>query len=151
MNGADQYTVARVSHILLGEQAWFQRIAGETLDRDIWRAMSIAQLREMHQTHERTYERLLGSDLDRIVSYQRFTGEKYQSSVSDIVLHLVTHGAHHRGQVAAHVAANGRPASEHRLRAVLHRERTVKLCVSVPLWPVTATPRALRRVRVRGT
>ena len=107
MNGADQYTVARVSHILLGEQAWFQRIAGETPDRDIWRAMSIAQLREMHQTHEQSYERLLGSDLDRIVRYQRVTGEKYQSSVSDIVLHLITHGAHHRGQVAAHVAANG--------------------------------------------
>jgi uncharacterized damage-inducible protein DinB len=104
-NGSDEYIVKRISHVLLGEQAWFQRIAGEPPDRDIWRAMSAAQLREMHRKHEGIYTRLLDDDLERVIQYQRFTGEKYQSSIADIVLHLVTHGAHHRGQVAAHLAA----------------------------------------------
>jgi len=30
---------------------------------DIWGAMSVEQLREMHERRERKYERLLGSDL----------------------------------------------------------------------------------------
>jgi uncharacterized damage-inducible protein DinB len=103
---SDEYVARRVSHILLGEQAWFQRIAGEQPDRDIWRMMSVEQLRAMHGKHEGIYESVLSGDLDRIITYQRFTGEKYQSSISDVVLHLVTHGAHHRGQVAAHIAAS---------------------------------------------
>jgi uncharacterized damage-inducible protein DinB len=106
-SNADDYVVKRISHILLGEQAWFQRIAGEAPDRDIWRAMIVEQLRAMQTKHEAVYESLLSGDLDRVISYQRVTGEKYQSSVSDILLHLVTHGAHHRGQVAAHIATTG--------------------------------------------
>jgi uncharacterized damage-inducible protein DinB len=106
-NASDHYVVTRISHILLGEQAWFQRIAGEPLDHDIWRAMTVDQLRAMHRRHEEIYNALLQSDLDRIIGYQRFTGEKYQSSISDIVLHLATHGAHHRGQLAAHIGARG--------------------------------------------
>ena len=103
---SNEYVVKRISHILLGEQAWFQRLSGEAPDRDIWRAMTIGQLREMQTRHESIYDALLKDDLNREVRYQRFTGEKYRSSVSDILLHLITHGAHHRGQVAAHVAAN---------------------------------------------
>src|SRR5438034_8234349 len=33
---ADEYLLTRMSHILLGEQAWFQRILGKEPDRKIW-------------------------------------------------------------------------------------------------------------------
>ena len=32
---SDEYLVTRMSHILLGEQAWLQRIVGEEPDRNI--------------------------------------------------------------------------------------------------------------------
>jgi uncharacterized damage-inducible protein DinB len=105
---ADEYIAKRISHVLLGEQAWFQRLAGEEPDRDIWRTMEVEQMKEMHRKHARTYERLLGDNLDRTIDYVRFSGEEYRSSVSEILLHLVTHGAHHRGQIAAHLGAMGR-------------------------------------------
>jgi uncharacterized damage-inducible protein DinB len=37
----------------------------------------------------------------------RFTGEKYRSPISDILVHLSHHGAHHRGQMAMHISAEG--------------------------------------------
>ena len=69
--------------------------------------MPIPRLLEVNTDHRRTITRLLGEDLGRIVSYRRFTGEAYQSPVRDILLHLVLHGGHHRGQMATHVSGRG--------------------------------------------
>jgi uncharacterized damage-inducible protein DinB len=103
----DEWLWRRLSHIMLGERAWFQRIHGEEPGRDIWTLLSIAQLEEISARHERVYQTLLRDDLARIVAYQRFTGERHQSPVSDILLHLTLHGAHHRGQMASHASARG--------------------------------------------
>jgi uncharacterized damage-inducible protein DinB len=105
----DEYLLTRLSHILLGEQAWFERIAGVTVDRDVWRTMTVPQLRQMQAEHTAIYQQLLADDLDRLTAYQRFTGEEYQSPVSDILLHLTLHGAHHRGQMATYVSKQGKP------------------------------------------
>lgn len=97
----------RMSHILHGERAWFQRIAGREPDREIWNTLNVTELREILDHHERTYSALLQGDLQRVVAYTRFTGERYASPIADILAHLVTHGAHHRGQLAARVAGTG--------------------------------------------
>jgi uncharacterized damage-inducible protein DinB len=104
---SDEYLVTRLSHILHGERAWLRRVAGEEPDRDIWSPMTIPHLLEVHGDHRTVIARLLGEDLGRVVSYRRFTGEAYQSSVNDILLHLVLHGSHHRGQMATHASAQG--------------------------------------------
>jgi uncharacterized damage-inducible protein DinB len=104
---SDEYFVRRLSHILHGERAWLQRVAGEEPDRDVWALMTIPRLVEVLAHHRTVITRLLGEDLGRIVSYRRFTGEAYQSPISDILLHLVLHGAHHRGQIATHASAQG--------------------------------------------
>jgi uncharacterized damage-inducible protein DinB len=96
-----------LSHILHGERAWLQRVAGEEPDRDIWSPMTIPRLLEVHGDHRKAMAGLLGEDLGRIVSYRRFTGEVYQSPVRDILLHLVLHGGHHRGQMATHASGLG--------------------------------------------
>ena len=106
----DQYLLMRMGHILLGEQAWFQRVAGEEPDRNIWRLMIIPELREMHQLHRGVYRNLLsGGDesLERRLAYKRFTGEEYQSPVADILIHLGAHAVHHRGQMATYVSSKG--------------------------------------------
>jgi uncharacterized damage-inducible protein DinB len=104
---SDEYLLKRISHILLGEEAWFQRLSGEEPDRDIWKVMAISGLLELQGEHRGVYANLLGGDLDRIIAYRRFTGEVYQSPVADILLHLVLHGAHHRGQMSTDASAKG--------------------------------------------
>jgi uncharacterized damage-inducible protein DinB len=56
-----------------------------------------------------TYRQLIGSRLPDVVHFRRATGEEYHATVADIIYHLVTHGYHHRGQLAAYYARAGVP------------------------------------------
>ena len=47
------------------------------------------------------------ADLAEPVSYQNSKGETWSSRKDDILMHLITHSAYHRGQVAATVRATG--------------------------------------------
>ena len=69
--------------------------------------MAISQLRDKQREHQRVYAEFLNGDLGRVIDYTRFTGERYQSPVSDILLHLTLHGTHHRGQMAINVSGKG--------------------------------------------
>jgi len=104
---ADEFLVTRMTHILLGEEAWFQRIAGAAVDPTLWSVVRFDEMRERLARHRDTYESLLRTDLSRVVDYVRFTGEKYRSPVADVLVHLSHHGAHHRGQMATHISARG--------------------------------------------
>ena len=104
---SDEWLRRRLSHILLGERAWFQRIRGEEPGREIWSLLTIPQLEDLSAAHEQIFTGLLDGDVGRVVPFQRFTGERYQSPVGDILLHLTLHGAHHRGQMAAYASAAG--------------------------------------------
>ena len=100
----DEYLRKMISHILLGEQAWFQRISAQPVDKDVFRLLNNEQLRALWKTHEKLYEEVLAGDLERVIAYTRFNGDQFQSSISDILMHLVTHGSHHRGQLATHAS-----------------------------------------------
>lgn len=103
----DEYARARISHVLLSERAWFERIAGEEPGSDIWKVLSDAELVELHERNGRVYSGLLDGDTRAIVTFERFSGERGHVSVGDIIVHLVTHGAHHRGQLSRHFASSG--------------------------------------------
>jgi uncharacterized damage-inducible protein DinB len=103
----DEFLVKRMSHILLGEDAWFRRTASVDVDRNVWSALTFDQMRERLEQHRNVYDSLLRRDLSRMVDYVRFTGEKYRSPISDILVHLSHHGAHHRGQMATYISAQG--------------------------------------------
>jgi uncharacterized damage-inducible protein DinB len=103
----DEYLLQRMSHILLGEQAWFQRLDGADPDPSLWNLMTIPQLRDKQKEHQQIYARVLNGDLNRVVGYTRFTGERYQSPVADILVHLALHGTHHRGQMAINASGKG--------------------------------------------
>lgn len=49
------------------------------------------------------FRRLIGSRLPDVIHFRRGTGEEYDARVEDIIHHLLTHGYHHRGQLAAHL------------------------------------------------
>jgi len=103
----DEYLLKMMTHILLGEQAWFQQIEGVEVKREIWTPKPITELQEIHRQHTGRYSALLQQDLGRIIAYQRFSGDRYQSPISDILTHLCLHGTHHRGQMATYAARNG--------------------------------------------
>ena len=104
---SDQFLLERISHILSGEDVWFRRIARLPVDANVWSVLTFDQMRERLAQHRDVYDSLLSGDVARVVDYTRFTGEKYRSPISDILVHLSHHGAHHRGQMATHISAQG--------------------------------------------
>ena len=63
----DEFVFARMNHILLGEEAWFSRIAGKEPNREIWRIMNVLQLHEQLENNRETYRRIFSENLDRII------------------------------------------------------------------------------------
>ncbi len=100
----DKYLTKMMSHILLSEQAWFQRIFDQEIDQNIWQILSLKHLTDFQEEHREIYYQLLEQDIGRVISFQRFSGDSGSSSLGDILLHLCTHGQHHRGQMSKYAS-----------------------------------------------
>ena len=98
-----------LSHVIFGERVWFERIAGEQATRATFLDLGKDELLRGLEENRRTYRALIASRLDDVIHFTRASGEAYHARVVDIVLHLLTHGYHHRGQLAAHYARAGGP------------------------------------------
>ena len=98
-----------LAHIVLSERVWFERIAGQQVTTTTSPVLAKEELLRGLAENVATYHQLIGSRLPDMVHFRRATGEEYHATVADIIYHLVTHGYHHRGQLAAHYARAGVP------------------------------------------
>lgn len=103
----DEYLTRTISHIYCAERIWFQRIHNETLDTDVFATLPKAELEAIARHTEARYAQALTADLSHVLQYRRLNGEPMESTLLDILHHLITHGAHHRGQMARHVSQAG--------------------------------------------
>lgn len=99
----DEYLVKMLGHIAQGERAWFQRLFGEVLDREVWKPLTLPQVRAELERNAQSYADLLSKDVSRRIEYVRGNGDTGSARVEDILLHLSTHGCDHRAQLAAHL------------------------------------------------
>ena len=92
------------AHIAGSQQMWFKRIKGESLDDiEIWPTYGLADALQHLKTLNQQWKQLIGGNknkLDRIISYTNSKGTPYESSLSDILFHVIIHGQHHRAQIA---------------------------------------------------
>jgi uncharacterized damage-inducible protein DinB len=106
----EPYCQKMLSHILLAEEVWLGRIL-EKPYRHPWAALlPVDEMRSMREAHRAGWERLLAGaqgPLDRVISYRTFAGGDMSSSLIDSFLHVCSHGAYHRGQIAAQAARAG--------------------------------------------
>jgi uncharacterized damage-inducible protein DinB len=105
---SDVYCLKMLSHILLAERAWLQRLGGSAADRDTWETASAGELQGLMRENESRWPAVLATDHSRICKYRRLNGEPAENPVADILTHVCTHGMYHRGQVAAQAARIGR-------------------------------------------
>ena len=96
-----------LAHLMVGERVWFERIAGQQISTTMFPLMEKDALLRGFAENAETFRGLIGSDLNVVVQFRRGTGEEYQARVEDIIHHLLTHGYHHRGQLAALYARSG--------------------------------------------
>ena len=98
-----------LAHIMLSERVWFERIAGQQVTTTTFSVLTKDDLLRGFAENVATYRQLIGSRLPDVVHFRRASGEEYHATVADIIYHLVTHGYHHRGQLATHYSRAGVP------------------------------------------
>jgi len=96
-----------LAHLMVGERVWFERVAGQLRTTTMFPLMSKDELIRGFMENAETFRQLMGSRLGDVIHFRRGTGEEYHARVEDIIHHLLTHGYHHRGQLAAHYARSG--------------------------------------------
>lgn len=93
------------AHIVGTERVWYLRLQKEDWHgQKVWPTMSIdacASLAKENAAAFTSYlDRLTEADFRTPIAYTSSQGDSFVSTVGDILIHVATHGVHHRGQIA---------------------------------------------------
>jgi len=89
------------AHILTTEALWLSRLRGEDYVRNAFLEVPLQDMSAKNDAHQAAYRDIAAGDIHRRVDYQMINGTPMNSKVQDMVLHAITHGFHHRGQISA--------------------------------------------------
>lgn len=93
-----------LSHLLLGEKIWLQRLKSEKYDNNFWQKINPAGCILLTEQNEKQIGEYLSSlsenDFERKVTYTNSLGIEYINTIEEILTHLSHHSAYHRGQIA---------------------------------------------------
>lgn len=116
-------SVALLSHIVAAEWLWLGRMAHDVKKVAVWPSLTLNQcadeLRDLRFAWDSFFEQVLPDRLGSSFEYTNSRGERFTSTVQDILMHVILHGEHHRGQIARQVReAGGEPAYTDFIHAV---------------------------------
>ncbi|MEB2631149.1 DinB family protein [Peribacillus frigoritolerans] len=99
-----------LSHIYLTDYAWFDIISGISMDEAMASSSELKEevekksIKEMKKTFMDLYERnkaLLSTvDMEKVMVVDNPYAGSLETTISESVLHVVTHGSYHRGNIA---------------------------------------------------
>ncbi len=123
---ADKSILGTLAHVFAGDRIWLARVRDEPTPPFLTEAdYSLTVLQnEWPVLLERWQEWARGltdEDTGAMVTYERL-GTKYRQPAWQVVLHVVNHGTHHRGQVSGFLRILGYPPPPLDL-AAYHREQ----------------------------
>ncbi|MGH1295810.1 DinB family protein [Bacillus pretiosus] len=100
-----------LSHIYLTDYAWFDIILGKSMNEAMVftnqlgeqvETKNIEEMKKIFQDLSERNEALLNSqeDIDKVIVVNNPYAGVLETSISESVLHVVTHGSYHRGNIA---------------------------------------------------
>lgn len=108
--GADVEACRLAAHVLMAEDVWLRRVHGRPYAPDgAFLPLPLNQMAAKNRENHAAFTALLEGDLSRSIEYRLMNGSPGKSTVEDILLHVATHGFHHRGQLASMASRAGRP------------------------------------------
>jgi uncharacterized damage-inducible protein DinB len=98
-----------LAHILAAERVWWERLHQRTQSFPVWPNFTLEQCARQAEEISLLWREYFGGppDLDTAISYKNTIGESFSNRVEDILMHVYTHSAYHRGQIAANIRENG--------------------------------------------
>jgi uncharacterized damage-inducible protein DinB len=100
-----------MAHIFSSERLWMERLEQKPQSLPVWPGFTIEECERQAAELPALWNLYLAgkseAGLAEPVSYQNSKGETWSSRKDDILMHVITHSAYHRGQVAMTVRAAG--------------------------------------------
>ena len=94
-----------LAHIIGTEWLFLGRLRCETKPAIVWPDLTLDQCEKQIEQLAREWPREFGRT--DVVDYTNSKGERWSSRADDILVHVVLHGAYHRGQIATIVRGSG--------------------------------------------
>ncbi len=109
---ADKSVLGTLVHTFGGDRVWITRVEGQTpayFIRDEDRSVAALQTQwpEVHERWRRWIAQQDDGTVAEPIAYSDMRGNAYQQPPWQIVLHVVNHGTHHRGQTVGFLRSMG--------------------------------------------
>lgn len=103
-----------LGHVLAAEWIWLSRLRREEGPPSVWPQLDLSGCQSLAGQNAAGYSAFVAGLDDAALAapahYLNLKGEPNESSVIDILTHVVVHGAYHRGQIAKTLGAIGKQA-----------------------------------------
>ena len=103
--------LAALAHVAGAGEVWLSRVNQKPDTAVAWPDLGMdaleGRLKEVALSWRAYLAGLSAADLGRPMAYRNTKGEAFSYPLGDVLLHLVLHGAYHRGQVALHLRSAG--------------------------------------------
>jgi len=100
-----------MGHIVASEWLWLGRLREEKKAVNVWPDLTVEQCETQLADLQRFWFYYLGdltpAMLAQSIAYINTKGQPWRNTVEDILLHVVTHSAYHRGQIAVALRVGG--------------------------------------------
>jgi uncharacterized damage-inducible protein DinB len=109
---ADHSVLGTLAHVFAADRIWLARVTGvapTAFISDADRQLSVLQKDwpELQARWQQWAASLTDENVRAMLDYKDMKGNAYRQPLWQIVLHVVNHGAHHRGQVSGFLRAMG--------------------------------------------
>ena len=111
---SDRSVLGTLVHVFAADRIWLGRIQGNPQakfidpERDMHLAILESDWPALHARWKQWAAGLTSESIVAPVSYKDLKGNAYQTPLWQIVLHVVNHGTHHRGQASGFLRSMGR-------------------------------------------
>jgi len=105
---SDQRSLALYSHVLSAQIIWLNRIKDiPTSPFPVWEVYNLRELRSMTEESSRNWLTLLqahpNQTFEEMINYKNSKGKKFESTLRQIISHVLNHSTYHRGQIISHL------------------------------------------------
>lgn len=100
-----------MSHLISSRRVWLDRLKQVKQSMAFWPELSLQESESHLDDLSLVWQEYLGglddADYSSPVAYANSKGEIWQSTLDDILMHVLTHSSYHRGQIAFELRASG--------------------------------------------